>query len=115
LFGTASLMGSGINGNIAILVGLSSPKSTASLMGSGINGNAYSSMLPAFMAGKPLPLWEVELMETKQANAAFAIEYSLPLPLWEVELMETVSYGVVIFKVAFSKTASLMGSGINGN
>ncbi len=56
-------MGSGINGNLAPLYTLDALKSTASLMGSGINGNGnlFSYLNKMFV---PLPLWEVELMET---------------------------------------------------
>jgi hypothetical protein len=60
---------------------------TASLMGSGINGNIF-------------------LLQSLGAEL-------LPLPLWEVELMETI---VKCFQLHPKvDTASLMGSGINGN
>ncbi len=65
-------------------------------------------------ACKPLPLWEVELMETPWLARVRSTIAPRPLPLWEVELMET--------RPGFPKachqaleTASLMGSGINGN
>jgi hypothetical protein len=81
-------------------------------MGSGINGNVIFSISKdsSFL---PLPLWEVELMETEfppQRTHTFLVTASLmgsgingncqstseyvetqgPLPLWEVELMETI-------------------------
>ncbi len=58
-------------------------------MGSGINGNfVVRAIAPPFMC-EPLPLWEVELMETILRQKS------------------DVLY--------FVETASLMGSGINGN
>ncbi len=41
------------------------------------------------MTTKPLPLWEVELMETLAIWIPYSPLISIPLPLWEVELMET--------------------------
>ncbi len=38
-----------------------------------------------------------------------------PLPLWEVELMETPMPYLAIASATAAETASLMGSGINGN
>ncbi len=57
-------------------------------MGSGINGNLSLTIAVIKSENKPLPLWEVELMETIPEMIA-----NCPL----------------------ASTASLMGSGINGN
>ncbi len=39
---------------------------------------------------RPLPLWEVELMETRVSKLLVCTLPYQPLPLWEVELMETL-------------------------
>ncbi len=41
----------------------------------------------------PLPLWEVELMETQLNYQGQSLSFP-PLPLWEVELMETLRHSV---------------------
>ncbi len=58
-------------------------------MGSGINGNVIVLISIGAKLG-PLPLWEVELMETPSCNQVYPPSINwVPLPLWEVELMET--------------------------
>ncbi len=85
---TASFIGSGINGNNQkCLTPLLFLTSTASFIGSGINGNPWRGDGAEYPQGVPLPLQEVELMETYLG-------------------FEPKS---------FSKTASFIGSGINGN
>ncbi len=61
---------------------------TASFIGSGINGNNVSG-IDSNCSQSPLPLQEVELMETLY-RLVRTIDFRKPLPLQEVELMETL-------------------------
>ncbi len=66
-------------------------------MGSGINGNNRVYLTSKTIDNPvPLPLWEVELMETQQQQKQLLETYPKPLPLWEVELMETNSISRIL-------------------
>ncbi len=81
---TASLMGSGINGNDLGIVTVDDSTTTASLMGSGINGNSLAvNFKSCGVISKPLPLWEVELMETKFSHPQnYYGAYRFPYGKW---------------------------------
>ncbi len=88
-------------------------------MGSGINGNIDISKASVREALKPLPLWEVELMETVVVFGNLAAGRRKET----ASLMGSGINGNIVIRqtskintsLTFDGTASLMGSGINGN
>ncbi len=86
----ASIIGSGINGNLWSQKEYKIPSlgRIASIIGSGINGNSSPSQFAISMSSGSLLLLEVELMETSPSRMS-ANKKVGSLLLLEVELMET--------------------------
>ena len=136
----ASLLGSGINGNLSLVLPFLSEKKTgslpyqevelmetngkmdilvlqicvvASLLGSGINGNL--PILPAenYVAQRSLPYQEVELMETSSLKSLLRFQKGQVASLLGSGINGNFPFSG--YRGGNSVVASLLGSGINGN